>query len=93
VKIFHQAKKTFARVPIVDVGPREDLEAVIEMTFPSEFMLVAAINRCPCGYFGDLKRGCRGGPLQVQRYRQRISGPLLDRLDLHIEVLPRNTVT
>src|SRR5215203_6326663 len=41
---------------------------------------------CPCGYFGDLKRECRCGPLQVQRYRQRISGPLLDRIDLHIEV-------
>ena len=53
---------------------------------PSEFMLVAAMNPCPCGYFGDLKRECRCGPLQVQRYRQRISGPLLDRIDLHIEV-------
>jgi magnesium chelatase family protein len=40
----------------------------------------------PCGYFGDLKRECRCGPLQVQRYRQRISGPLLDRIDPHIEV-------
>jgi len=44
------------------------------------------MNPCPCGYFGDLKRECRCGPLQVQRYRQRISGPLLDRIDLHIEV-------
>ena len=41
---------------------------------------------CPCGYFGDLKRECRCSPVQVQRYRQRISGPLLDRIDLHIEV-------
>jgi magnesium chelatase family protein len=49
-------------------------------------MLVAAMNPCPCGHFGDLKRECRCGPLQVQRYRQRISGPLLDRIDLHIEV-------
>src|SRR6195256_2872178 len=56
------------------------------VTFPSEFMLVAAMNPCPCGYFSDLKRECRCGPLQVQRYRQRISGPLLDRIDLHIEV-------
>src|SRR5947207_3164438 len=56
------------------------------VTFPSEFMLVAAMNPCPCGYFGDLKRECRCGPNQVQRYRQRISGPLLDRIDLHIEV-------
>jgi magnesium chelatase family protein len=44
------------------------------------------MNPCPCGYFGDLKRECRCGPVQVQRYRQRISGPLLDRIDLHIEV-------
>src|SRR3989441_5875479 len=44
------------------------------------------LNPCPCGYFGDLKRECRCGPLQVQRYRQRVSGPLLDRIDLHIEV-------
>lgn len=56
------------------------------VTFPSEFMLVAAMNPCPCGYFGDLKRECRCSPVQVQRYRQRISGPLLDRIDLHIEV-------
>jgi magnesium chelatase family protein len=49
-------------------------------------MLVAAMNPCPCGYFGDLKRECRCAPTQVQRYRQRISGPLLDRIDLHIEV-------
>src|SRR5207237_8239278 len=56
------------------------------VTFPCQFMLVAAMNPCPCGYFGDLKRECRCGPVQVQRYRQRISGPLLDRIDLHIEV-------
>src|SRR5207248_6691314 len=56
------------------------------VTFPSEVMLVAAMNPCPCGYYGDLKRECRCGPVQVQRYRQRISGPLLDRIDLHIEV-------
>src|SRR5689334_18230472 len=45
-----------------------------------------ATHPCPCGYFGDLKRECRCGSQQVQRYRQRISGPLLDRIDLHIEV-------
>ena len=49
-------------------------------------MLVAAMNPCRCGYFSDLKRECCCGPVQVQRYRQRISGPLLDRIDLHIEV-------
>jgi magnesium chelatase family protein len=54
-------------------------------------MLVAAMNPCPCGYFGDLKRECRCGPLQVQRYRQRISGPLLDRIaasrELNLQLL------
>jgi magnesium chelatase family protein len=49
-------------------------------------MCGVAWNPCPCGYFGDLKRECRCGSIQVQRYRQRISGPLLDRIDLHIEV-------
>ena len=49
-------------------------------------MLPVAMSACPCGYFGDLKRECRCSPVQVQRYRQRISGPLLDRIDLHIEV-------
>src|SRR3954463_5066805 len=48
-------------------------------------MLVAAMNPCPCGYLGDSKHECRCTPTQVQRYRARISGPLLDRIDLHIE--------
>jgi len=56
------------------------------MTFPAEFMLVAAMNPCPCGYYGDRKRDCRCSPGQVGRYRQRISGPLLDRIDIHVEV-------
>ena len=56
------------------------------MTFPARFMLVAAMNPCPCGYFGDPKRECRCGSQQVLKYRQRISGPLLDRIDIHVEV-------
>ena len=48
-------------------------------------MLVAAMNPCPCGHHGDPKRQCRCSPGQVERYRQRISGPLLDRIDLHVE--------
>jgi magnesium chelatase family protein len=55
------------------------------MTFPAEFMLVAAMNPCPCGFHGDPKRQCRRTPQQVERYRDRISGPLLDRIDLHVE--------
>jgi magnesium chelatase family protein len=49
-------------------------------------MLVAAMNPCPCGYYGDVKRECRCSPRQIESYRQRISGPLLDRIDIHCEV-------
>jgi magnesium chelatase family protein len=71
--------------------PLEDNKVTISraagsMTFPARFMLVAAMNPCPCGYFGDTKRECRCGPPLIQKYRQRISGPLLDRIDLHVEV-------
>lgn len=55
------------------------------VTFPANFMLVAAMNPCSCGYHGDPKRECRCSPAQIERYRQRISGPLLDRIDLHVE--------
>lgn len=56
-----------------------------KVTLPCSFMLVAAMNPCPCGYLGDAKHECRCSPAQIQRYRARISGPLLDRIDLHIE--------
>ena len=56
-----------------------------KVTLPCSFMLVAAMNPCPCGYLGDSKHECRCSPAQIQRYRARISGPLLDRIDLHIE--------
>lgn len=56
------------------------------LTFPARSMLVAALNPCPCGYYGDPKRECRCSPRQIENYRQRISGPLLDRIDLHVEV-------
>jgi magnesium chelatase family protein len=54
--------------------------------YPARFQLVAAMNPCPCGYLGDPGRECRCTPDQVQRYRARISGPLLDRIDLHVPV-------
>ncbi|RYD66086.1 MAG: ATP-binding protein [Verrucomicrobiaceae bacterium] len=60
--------------------------AVGSLTFPARFMLVAALNPCPCGYYGDSKRECRCSPRQIESYRQRMSGPLLDRIDLHVEV-------
>ncbi|MEO6740867.1 MAG: ATP-binding protein [Chthoniobacteraceae bacterium] len=55
------------------------------MNFPAEFMLVAPMNPCPCGFHGDPKRQCRCTPQQVEKYRERISGPLLDSIDLHVE--------
>ena len=60
----------------------------LSLTFPSSFMLVAAMNPCPCGYFGDQNRECRCTPLMIQRYVGKISGPLLDRIDIHVEVPP-----
>jgi magnesium chelatase family protein len=56
--------------------------------YPAEFMLVAAMNPCPCGNFGTAKRVCRCGPNDMYRYRSRLSAPLLDRIDIHIEVPP-----
>ena len=55
-------------------------------TFPANFMLVAAMNPCSCGYFGDTSRACTCSPSSVTRYQKRISGPLLDRIDMHVEV-------
>jgi magnesium chelatase family protein len=56
------------------------------LTFPARLMLVAAMNPCPCGYYGDAARECRCTPGIIQRYLAKVSGPLLDRIDLHIEV-------
>jgi magnesium chelatase family protein len=60
--------------------------AARQAEFPAEFQLVAAMNPCPCGYLGHYSGRCRCTPDQVARYRSRISGPLLDRIDLQIEV-------
>jgi magnesium chelatase family protein len=60
--------------------------AAVSLTYPARFMLAAAMNPCPCGYLGDPIHSCSCGSLAVSRYRSRISGPLIDRIDIHLEV-------
>ncbi len=60
--------------------------ARVSLSFPANFMLVAAMNPCPCGFHGDPVKECTCSPAQVRRYQQRLSGPLLDRIDIHIDV-------
>jgi magnesium chelatase family protein len=62
--------------------------AKVAVDFPANFMLIASMNPCPCGYYNHPERQCVCGPGTVQRYLSRISGPLLDRIDLHVEVTP-----
>ena len=62
--------------------------AKVALDFPASFMLIASMNPCPCGYFNHPERECTCGPGVVQKYLGKISGPLLDRIDLHVEVTP-----
>lgn len=62
--------------------------AKVSLEFPSNFMLIASMNPCPCGYYNHPEKECVCGPGVVQRYLNKISGPLLDRIDLHVEVTP-----
>ncbi|MBE0599502.1 MAG: YifB family Mg chelatase-like AAA ATPase [Desulfuromonadales bacterium] len=73
------------RQPLED-GQVTISRAASSLTYPASFMLVAAMNPCPCGYLGDPQHACSCTPPLTQRYRTRISGPLLDRIDLHVEV-------
>ncbi len=82
---FHRNVLEVLRQPLED-GRVTISRAAMSVTFPSQFMLVAAMNPCPCGYYGDPKNECRCTPLQIQRYHNKISGPLLDRIDIHLEV-------
>ncbi|MEL6924558.1 MAG: ATP-binding protein, partial [Bacteroidota bacterium] len=62
--------------------------ARITVNYPSSFILIASMNPCPCGYYNHPEKDCVCGPGEVKRYLNKISGPLLDRIDLHVEVTP-----
>ena len=82
---FNRKTLEVMRQPLED-GVVTISRALRSTTFPSDFMLVAAANPCPCGYRSDPRRSCNCTPPQVEKYMNKISGPLLDRIDIHIEV-------
>ncbi|MDP2938608.1 MAG: YifB family Mg chelatase-like AAA ATPase [Candidatus Omnitrophota bacterium] len=82
---FHRNVLEALRQPLED-GFVTIARATKVLKFPSSFMLVAAMNPCPCGYFTDPKKECHCNPNQIRKYLSKISGPLLDRIDIHIEV-------
>ena len=82
---FQRSVLEVMRQPLED-GEVTIARAAASITYPCRFMLVAAMNPCPCGYQTDPKRECRCSPTQIARYRSKISGPLLDRIDIHVEV-------
>jgi magnesium chelatase family protein len=81
---FRRAVLEVLRQPLED-GTVTISRSAGKITLPCGFMLVAAMNPCPCGHLGDPKNRCRCTPAQIRRYRSRVSGPLLDRIDLHVE--------
>ena len=82
---FNRKTLEVLRQPLED-GPGDDQPGAAQHDLPGEFVLVAAMNPCPCGYRSDPRRACTCTPPQVEKYLGRISGPLLDRIDLHVEV-------
>jgi magnesium chelatase family protein len=86
---FSSAALEVLRQPLED-GEVTIARAQMALTFPANFQLVAAMNPCPCGFFGDPMKPCTCAPSAVAKYQKRLSGPLLDRIDIHMEV-PRLT--
>ncbi len=82
---FHRDVLEVMRQPLED-GHVTISRAAQSLSFPSRFQLISAMNPCPCGFHGDSRRQCVCSPPQIRRYLMRISGPLLDRIDIHIEV-------
>src|SRR3989344_2955600 len=82
---FTRAALENLRQPLED-GVVTVARAAATVTFPAQFTLVAAQNPCPCGYYSDPTKACICTPSQIMKYQKKISGPLLDRIDLHVEV-------
>jgi len=82
---FNRQTLEVLRQPLED-GMVTISRALASTTFPANFMLITALNPCPCGYRGDPRRNCQCTPPQIDRYMGKISGPLLDRIDIHMEV-------
>src|SRR3989449_8994546 len=82
---FRKSVLEVLRQPMED-GVVTIARAAMSLSYPARFMLAAAMNPCPCGWFGDPHHACACAPVGVQRYLARVSGPLLDRIDLHLEV-------
>ncbi|HEY3347376.1 MAG TPA: YifB family Mg chelatase-like AAA ATPase, partial [Nitrospirota bacterium] len=84
---FHRNALEVLRQPLEDRSVTIS-RAMASITYPASFMLVAAMNPCPCGFYSDPTHQCTCNPQQIQRYRAKVSGPLLDRIDIHVEVPP-----
>ncbi len=84
---FQRSTLEMIRQPLED-GALTISRTQSSITFPANFMLIAAMNPCPCGYFGHPRKRCRCSPTQIEKYVGKISGPLMDRIDIHLEVPP-----